>query len=387
VSAGFASIDPKAFRKKRNLWLAYASEIGAPILRLAAKTREKSPRTDKTKWKRGLILSHTHIGDLLYRTCSLPALREHVPRCEWSYAVTAGTAEVLANNPHVAEVLPVIRGENSWDLVDDGFATLAAREFDVVLCSNTLRHYPDLALASALGIPNRFGFTAKGFSGLITHPVALDFPSSYAEYFRAMAAAAIDKVPDWELRPRLYPAAADEDNANALWNTFEFDDSRPVVACSLRTRQAKGNWPEDVLLAVLENARREREFEIVFAGAKSDASDLHAIAASFPFPSKVLAGETGLLTFAAFLGRCSALLTLDSGPRHIGNAMGVPVIFARNLSHSLVEAGKYCDTETDLAPSVEYLSVEEIERVTRAQPIGLLAQTLLSQLRSSGSRA
>ena len=66
-------------------------------------------------------MGHTHIGDILYRTCSLPALREHLPDCEWSYAVTPGTAEVLQGNPHVREILPVIEGENSWDLTDGGF--------------------------------------------------------------------------------------------------------------------------------------------------------------------------------------------------------------------------------------------------------------------------
>jgi ADP-heptose:LPS heptosyltransferase len=387
VSSGFASIQPQAFRKKRNLWLAYASEIGSPLFRIAASARAKRPASDKKKWRRGLILGHTHIGDVLYRTCSLPALREYLPGCEWSYAVSHGSAEVLSNNPHLAEVLPVIRGENSWELVDDGFAALASRDFDVVLCSNTLRHYPDLALAASLGIPNRFGFSGKGFSGLINHPVQLNFPDSYASYFRTMAAAVIDKPADWALRPRLYPSADEQAKADALWSEFGFDGSKPVVACSLRTRQAAGNWPEEVLLTVLENARRQLDFEIVFTGAESDSRELQAVAAGFPFPTKLLAGRSSLLTFAAFLNRCSALLTLDSGPRHVGNAMGIPVVFARNLSHSMVEAGKYCETETDLAPSVEYLSSEETERVTRSQPVGLLAETLLSRLRPSGSRA
>lgn len=202
-----------------------------------------------------------------------------------------------------------------------------------------------------------------------------------------MAGAVIDKPADWALRPRLYPSADDEQQADSFWSRFRFDGSKPVVACSLRTRQAAGNWPEEVLLSVLEQARRQLEFEIVFTGAASDADDLREVASGFPFTAHVLAGRSGLLTFAAFLNRCSALLTLDSGPRHIGNAMGIPVIFARNLSHSKIEAGKYCETETDLAPSVEYLTSEETERVTRSQPVGLLADTLLSQLRASGSRA
>ena len=387
MSSGFASVEPRAFRKKRNLWLAYASEIAAPAFRLAATARSKRGTSDRSRWRRGLIVGHTHIGDILYRTCSLPALREYLPRCEWSYAVTPASAEVLAGNPHVHEVLPVIKGENSWDLVDGGFDQLASRDFDVVLCSNTLRHYPDLALAAALGIPNRVGFSGKGFSGLITHGVAMNFPDSYAAYFRTMVASVLDRAADWELRPRLYPSESDQTDAGKLWTGFGLDSSRPVVACALRTRQARGNWPEDVIVSVLETARRQRDFDIVLCGTAADAPALNALASSLPFEVRVLAGDASLLTFAAFLGKCTALLTLDSGPRHIGNAMGIPVVFARNLAHSKVEAGAYCQTETDLAPPVEYLSVEETERVARSQPVGMLAGVLLSKLSSSGNRA
>ena len=387
MSSGFAGVQPKLFRKTRNRLLAYASELASPILRLAASARSRGPTTPRTEWRKGLILSHTHIGDVLYRTCSLPVLREYLPRVEWSYAVSPGSAEVLERNPHVAEVLPIVHGENSWDLEDGGFSQLAEREFDVVLCSNTLRHYPDLALATALGIPNRFAFSGKGFSGLINYPVAMGFPDSYASYFRRMVSAVTDRPADWTLRPRLHPSQDDETLAARLFAELDLSEQRPVVACSLRTRQAQGNWPPDVLLAILESARARADFDIVFTGVESDSPHLHSIATGFRYPVKVLAGNARVLAFAAFLKRCTAVLTLDSGPRHIGNAMGVPVLFARNLSHSMKEAGVYCETETDLAPPVEYLDDAETARVAREQPVGLLADKLIEKLSASGTRA
>ena len=314
-------------------------------------------------------------------------LREHLPHVEWSYAVSPGSAEVLEGNPHITEVLPVIRGENSWDLVEGGFAQLKSREFDVALCTNTLRHHPDLGLATALGIPNRFAFSGKGFSGLINYPVAMGFPDSYSSYFRTMVASAIERPADWPLRPRLHPSAEDEDRAARFFTDLGLSGDRPILACSLGTRQARGNWPDDVLLAILDNARARFDFDIVFTGVESDAARLQHIASDFRHPARVLAGGARLLTFAAFLKRCSAILTLDSGPRHIGNAMGVPVLFTRNLSHSMKEAGAYCETETDLAPPVEYLNDTETDRVAQSQPVGLLADKLLANLTASGSRA
>jgi heptosyltransferase-2 len=380
LSASFAGLRPDAFRKKQNLWLAYASELGAPLLRAAARIRSRGPATPSTTWRRGLIIGHTHIGDVLYRTCSLPALREYLPGCEWTYLTSPASAEILQGNPHVAETLTSIRGENSWNLADGALAELRSRRFDAVLCSNTLRHYPDLALAAALGIPNRVAFSGKGFSGLINRPVALPFPSAYAAYFRAMVAEVTDRAPDWPLRPRVYPSEANLKRATELWTRFALGSSRPVVACSLTTRQARGNWPFEVLLAILQQARAQSEFDVVLCGTSADSRVLSSIAEQLPFDARVLAGDASVLEFAAFLQKCTALLTLDSGPRHIGNAVGVPVFFARNLSHSMIEAGKYCDTETDLAPPVEYLEDDEVDRVARAQPVGMLADKLVASL-------
>lgn len=350
------------------------------MMRAATRLAATAPCSEAHAWRRGLILSHTHIGDLLYRSCSLPALRKALPDCDWTYAASPGAADVLANNPHLHEVLPIVTGEDSWQLTSEGLRQLRSRQFDVVLCSNTLRHYPDLVLAAKLGIPNLVGFTGKGFSGLINHPVRLRFPDRYASYFRAMVKGVTGSTENWELVPEIYPRGEDVANAEQLWQSFGLDGRVPVVACCSLTRQASGSWPEDVILDVLANARNRLEFEVVLCGAPGEAIHLQRIGTDLPFTVRVLAGQVGILAFAAFLAKCSVLLTADSGPRHIGNAMGVPVVFARNLSHSKVEAGRYCRTETDLAPDVEYLTDEETKRVTRSLSVDSLADVLLDKI-------
>ncbi|MEO5590372.1 MAG: glycosyltransferase family 9 protein [Gemmatimonadaceae bacterium] len=381
-----APVEGRAFRKKRNLLLAYASELGAPVLRAAAALRSRGDVTNPRSWRRGLILGHTHLGDVLYRTCSLDALRHGLPGCEWTYATSPESAGILANNPAVSEVLPVIRGENSWNLADGGYHELASRQFDVVLCTNTVRHHPDIALATALGIPNRVAFCGRGFTGLINHPVPFAFPQVYPAYFRSMVNRLTDEADTSLLQPRLYPAAGDRDLAAGLFRRLRGDGGEPVVACALRTRQASGNWPASVMLEVLRAAREQRSFHVVFCGVGADRSALTELASQFPFPSSVSAGDAGVLGFAAFLEKCAVLFTLDSGPRHIGNAVGIPVLFARNLAHSMVEAGTYCDTETDIAPAVEYLDDATTAAVARSQSIGALAAVLLEAISASDRR-
>ncbi|HEY8165440.1 MAG TPA: glycosyltransferase family 9 protein [Gemmatimonadaceae bacterium] len=379
--AGANEFEPRAFRRRRNLVLGRASELIGPILRLGARARSRGSPSDPQRWRNGLILSHNHIGDVLYRTCSLSQLREALPDCRWTFLTTPESAEILEGNPSIESVVTQCTGENSWDLAPGGFADLRNRRFDVVLCTNTLRHYPDLFLATALGIPNRVGFAYKGLSGLLTLPVPISYPSSFPAYFRSMVAHVANLEPDWDLRPRLFPTPSDRESAARAWNESGFDDSRPVVACAITTRQLGANWPPSLPLAILTKAREHIDFDVVLTGTARDESDLRILANQVEFECRILPGTLGLRAFAAFLEKCDAVLTLDSGNRHIANAVGTPVFFLRNPSVSRVESGAYCSTETDLAPPAEYQAAAQVQRATVTFAVNGAATLLAEALR------
>jgi ADP-heptose:LPS heptosyltransferase len=385
LSESGGSVNDAAFRTRTKRWLAHTSEFVAPLLRTGAAMASRGAPSDPLAWRKGLILGHNHIGDVVYRTCSLHQLADALPDCEWSYLTSAESAELLQGNPAISEVLPWSSGDNAWDLNQGKFGELKRHQFDVVLCTNTLRHYPDLALSVALRIPNRVGYTYKGLSALITRGAPIRFPSAYPAYFRGMVADLAGRAPDWPLQPRVFPDDASVAAASRAWDEMGLTNVR-VVACSLTTRQAGGNWPKSHLLAALEQARAKEEFEVVLTGAASDAGELADAANQLSFPVHILAGGLGLRGYASFLTRCAAMLTLDSGPRHIGNAAGVPVLFARNLSHSMIEAGKYCETEIDIAPSVEYLSDAETKKVVDGLSPAKTASRLLETLEGSLNR-
>src|SRR6266540_376556 len=250
-----ADVVDAAFRTRRKRWLAHSSEFVAPLLRTGATLAVRGATSEPSAWRTGLILGHNHIGDVLYRTCSLPQLTEALPECNWYYLTTPSSAELLQGNPSITEVLPWNVGDNSWELAEGKFGELRRRGFDVTLCTNTLRHYADLALAVALGIPNRVAFAYKGLSGLITRQAPIQFPSAYPEYFRNMVADLAGRAPDWPLQPRVYPTDEDIALAERVWTELDLGSSGLVVGCSLTTRQATGNWPRSHLLAALEKAR------------------------------------------------------------------------------------------------------------------------------------
>ena len=367
-----------AFRKPRNYGLAVASEAVRPALRGLARTAVRKPASDPTTWRRGLIIGHSHVGDVLYRTCSLQALHAGLPDCRWDYLTSPSSAAVLEGNPAIASVRPFVVGEDSWSLARGGFRALRREGYDVILCTNTHRHLPDLALALALGAPNRIAFGNKGYSGLLTFPVNLDVARPYPEYFRAMVGAVLGVKPEWPLRTRVFPNAADRAAAARCWASLALDSSRPVIACAPMTRQASGVWPPSFFANVLSQLLMRQPVNVVLFGAANDEPDLRRIAAALPVDARVVAGQLGWLPFACALEKCDALLAMDSGPRHLANAVATPVAFTRNLMFARIEAGTYSDNEIDLAPpDAEYVSPSEVPKVVQSVSVQASAELLL----------
>lgn len=342
--------DRAQFRDTSRYLAAVASEIARPALRAYARAHSHGAATPPTTWRRGVILGAGHLGDVLYRTCSLEQLHAGLPECRWTYLTTPAGAELLRGNPALDGVI-----------VDNGAGVtqqLAGGRFDVALCSDNIQHYASLLSAVRAGIPNRVAFGSKGLTGLATIPVPVR-RSSWPAQFQRMVSAVTGAARTWPLRPRVHVTDADEQEARAAWDALLLPDAPLTIAVAVTSRQRLGVFPlalfERILASVLEIEPRARA---VLAGTAEDRAALDQLASDIG-PRAVIAPTVGVRAFVALLRRCSAFLGSDSGPRHMANAAGIPVFFVRNMAVPEIEAGRYCDTEVDLAPPGQYLTAAQ----------------------------
>jgi ADP-heptose:LPS heptosyltransferase len=373
-------ISRATFRDRHNYYLGVASELGAPALRLVARICQRGSATPPASWRRGLIIGHTRIGDVLFRTPSLEPLHDGFPKCDWYYLAAEDSAQVLEGNPWVKEVLPLCRGASTMKLKDGAIAALRSLQFDVALCTNGEAYWRDALLALRIGIPSRVGFTHRGLSGVVTHPIPCRFPAPTPAYFRDMVAHLSGRSQNWQLRPRMYPNSDDETSATTAWRRLGFDDTTIAIACFMTTRESSQIWPRDCYRECLKMLKRRQSFQIVVAGAPNERPGLEAFCRDAGFECKLLAGDLDLRPLHCFLRRCAAVLTPDSGPRHISNAAGTPVVFIRNLAGSKVECGVYCETETDVSPDIEFVPPGEQEAFLRQVSPERVCQALLDAI-------
>lgn len=340
-----------AFRNKKQLICAQATELLAPVMQATSRVFT-GPATQITEWRKGLLIGANHIGDILYRTSSLRQLAKGLPECSWDILAPEPAAQVLEENPAIRRVhLMEIPHYGSPD-----FKKLRMERYDVAICYDSGSYARSVVTAGLLGIPSRVGYVHKGLSGLITHPIKIDYPQAYPAYFRDLVSQITGLMPEWGLRPEVFLKPEDELKAMDFLREIPNVEAVPLVACFITTRQPFGVWPIEKFCETLELLHASTPVRLVLCGAIEDREKLEALQASLSFPTIINAGKLSLRPLVAFLKHCRVVLSTDSGPRHLSNAAGVPVVFVRNPWFSNIEAGVYCpSSEYDLAPEGEFL--------------------------------
>lgn len=129
------------------------------------------------------------------------------------------------------------------------------------------------------------------------------------------------------------------DWARAQWP----DDGRPVLMISPASSHVRRNWrPERY--AELANHAAAEGWRVVLCGGRSDLErELgDAIMAKMELAPQDLIGKDTLKQLPALLSRADLLVTPDSGPMHIANAMGTKVLGLHAASNPL-RSGPYSD--------------------------------------------
>jgi len=127
--------------------------------------------------------------------------------------------------------------------------------------------------------------------------------------------------------------------AGAQWP----DDGHPVLMISPASSHVRRNWRPERYAALANHAAAEG-WRVVLCGGRSDLERQlgDAIIAKMELAPLDLIGKDTLKQLPALLARADLLVTPDSGPMHIANAMGTKVLGLHAASNPL-RSGPYSD--------------------------------------------
>ena len=269
-----------------------------------------------------LVIDLAFIGDVILATPTMRALKARFPKAALTMLTIPLTAEIAAMDPYVDEVLVYDkRGKDKgllgiWRMA----RRLAPMGFDLCVSMNfALR---GAVVARLAGIPNRLGYDAQ-----------------HAKLFLTMAASRErDGIKHETLNHLevLRPLGVDDKNADAslLMHVPEsakagLDKKREerhipedgyLVLCPIGSYDRK-NLPLATAAHVVRHFNQRRPIFLI--GGKAEASRLEEIARLAELPlNNILSGTLTLPELAAFLKKASCLITVDTGPLHIAQAVG-----------------------------------------------------------------
>ncbi len=275
--------------------------------------------------KRILIINVNWLGDVLFSTPMIRALREKFPDAHIACLVVPRCKEVLESNPRLNEVIIYEEQEGHKGIFGKLklIAELKKRKFDAAILVH--RSFTRALIAFLAGIPRRIGYRTKNRSFLLSDAVSLPEEELHrVDYFLNLARAvgADGGGREYEF------FVSDRDRAGAL----RFLEENGVKATEfLAVLNPGGNWDPKRWakenFAQLADALTKRfGAKIVITGAKKDIPLAQAISKMAGGRPIIACGKTTLKELAAIFERANIVIANDSGPMHISVAVGAKTV-------------------------------------------------------------
>jgi ADP-heptose:LPS heptosyltransferase len=179
-----------------------------------------------------------------------------------------------------------------------------------------------------------------------------------------------------ELRPVLPVTASHRTQAQNLLATAGANGPFALLQVTTRPRADHRVWPMERFARVAEELHR-LGLQVVVTSISRDAEALGALASLASCPIVNVSGQTPLLVLAALVADASLYVGYNTGPMHIGAAMGTPIVALYDVPSDLVEwlpvtTGPYRILQAKPAPTPpgwRMDTIEAIEVITAARDI------------------
>jgi heptosyltransferase-2 len=290
--------------------------------------------------RRILIVVPSWVGDAVMATPALRMVRSAFPGAFIGLLVRPGIDQVLAG----LDVADEVHVERASGVMGPKFvaAKVRPRRYDTALLLTN--SFSTALITRIAGIPRRIGYARDLRSMLLTRtidpprtPAGAFAPVPAVEYYRTIARELVSLAaqPGPEIAPRLELVATEADLAAAreVMQRAALSDHEPVAILNPGGNRDEKRWPADRFARLGVWLRGTFGVRVLVNGSPGERELCNTIAreagaVSLPDAGITLAALKGLLAGASGGGVVSPriMVTNDTGPRHVAQAFGVPVV-------------------------------------------------------------
>lgn len=281
-----------------------------------------------------VVSKYFGIGSITLSTPLLQSLRDRFPDAKILFLTFCQNAELLVLFPFIDQVI-IIRDESLLRFIVDTVKTILRLRFhsrvDLFIDMEFFSHYSSI-MAWLSGSKFRVGFHTSLLprGRLLTHRVAFNPHRYITEAFNALGQkiGAMKEFPLYEPRiSDVYVRRVSE------WLNDRGLENQKYIVINTRSSDHLGElkqWPVGKWSGLAAEILKSLGLPMILTGIKKDRDDLEQIIK--PLPDYMRghihnsAGEFSLGEFLALLQRSKFLITIDSGPLHLSQSLGVSCV-------------------------------------------------------------
>jgi heptosyltransferase-2 len=278
-----------------------------------------------------VIRGTSWVGDAVMTVPALRELRRVLPEAHITLVARPGTADVFLEADFVDEILVYGRSgiRGTWNQVGEW----RGRHFDLaVLFQNA---FQAAAIAFLARVPVRIGYAADSRRALLTHPIPLPVwkDERHEIFYYLNLVAELERVLDGtssiEANEPQFSLSVSEDRRRQALAVLSKHGTRagaPVVLiCPGSINSRAKRWPAE-RYAALADRFIETGANVVLIGSPAESDVSAEVCASMQAQPIVLTAKTTVAQATAIISIADVLITNDTGPAHIGSALGTPTL-------------------------------------------------------------
>ena len=279
-----------------------------------------------TKNKRILIVEVNWLGDVLFSTPAIRALKEIYPDSYIGALVHKRCKEVLLENPVINEIIVLDeegRHRGFWGKVRL-IRELRIKKFDTAYLFH--RSFTRALICLLGGISNRIGYYVRKRRLLLTQNITVPLTGIHrAVYYYYLVSG---KIPEdiSKLKCDFVIGNKDELYVDELLRRENVKSDKRLVVIHPAGNWLPKRWPKENFAELADTLIDKFGVALAFSGHRQEQDVLTGILSLMKNKPINLCGKTTLKQLGALFKRADLVISADSGPLHIAVALQRPTV-------------------------------------------------------------
>lgn len=286
-----------------------------------------------------LIVKLSAIGDVIHTLPALNAIRQHYPNARITWLIEEAAADLIQGHQALDRILVSKRkrwiqglsGPSRYQYIKEIFTFLKAvrdTRYDLVLdFQASLKGGGLIALArSSRKVGFGKGLEHQEHSYLFLNEKVPAVDMEIHALTRGLMLLEQVGIPVTRIAYNLPVSNQDRDDINQMLAAAGVDRRARLVAINPVAQWETKLWDNAKFAALADLLIERYAVPVVFSGGPADRPVIAAITAKMQHKALNFTGKTSLMGLAALYERATFLVSTDTGPMHLGAAVGIPVV-------------------------------------------------------------